>query len=76
MTAPALFGALVRTIGLLVVLYSGLQLLMALVIVMSVGSDVLPIRSPLVMGIVGLLIGLYLLRGARLVRRFAYGQTE
>jgi hypothetical protein len=73
MTAPVAFGLTIRIVGLLVLLYGLDHLLGVIVILFSGGSDVLPIRMPLVIAVCGILAGYYLLRGAPLLQRIAYG---
>lgn len=73
MNAPAAFGLTVRIVGLLVCLYGLYQFVIAAVILLAVGSDVLPIRLPLVTAACSILVGYYLLRGAPLLQRIAYG---
>lgn len=73
MTAPVAFGLTVRIAGLLVLLYGLNHLLSVIILLLSVGSDVLPIRMPLITAVCGILIGYYLLRGAPLLQRIAYG---
>lgn len=73
MNAPAAFGLTVRIIGLLAFLYGLYQLMRVAVILLAVGPDVLPIGLPLVTAACSILVGYYLLRGAPLLQRIAYG---
>jgi hypothetical protein len=73
MNAPAAFGLTVRVIGLLAFLYGLYQLLGVVLILVSAGTDVLPIRYPLLMAAFSIAVGFYLLRGAPLIQRIAYG---
>jgi hypothetical protein len=76
MTAPAAFGLTVRVVGLLVFLFGLNHLLNVVIILLSVGADVLPIRVPLVSAVCGILVGYYLLRGAPVLQRIAYGNDR
>jgi hypothetical protein len=76
MTAPVAFGLTIRIVGLLVLLYGLSHLLSVIVILLAVGSDVLPIRVPLVTAVCGILVGYYLLRGAPQIQRIAYGNDR
>lgn len=72
MNAPTAFGLTVRIVGLLAFLYGLYQLLSVVLILVSAGSDVLPIRYPLLMAAFSIVVGFYLLRGAPLIQRIAY----
>ena len=76
MNAPAAFGLTVRVIGLLAFLYGLYQLLSVVLILVSAGPDVLPIRYPLLMAAFSIAVGFYLLRGAPLIQRIAYGDRS
>jgi hypothetical protein len=76
MNAPAAFGLTVRIIGLLAFLYGLYQLLSVVLILVSAGTDVLPIRYPLLMAAFSIAVGFYLLRGAPLIQRTAYGDQS
>jgi hypothetical protein len=76
MNAPAAFGLIVRVIGLLAFLYGLYQLLGVVLILVSAGTDVLPIRYPLLMAAFSIAVGFYLLRGAPLIQRIAYGDRS
>jgi hypothetical protein len=76
MNAPAAFGLTVRVIGLLAFLYGLYQLLGVVLILVSAGTDVLPIRYPLLMAAFSIAVGFYLLRGAPLIQRIAYGDRS
>ncbi len=76
MNAPAAFGLTVRIIGLLAFLYGLYQLLSVVLILVSAGTDVLPIRYPLLMAAFNIVVGFYLLRGAPLIQRIAYGDRS
>ena len=41
--------------------------------IMMVGTDVLPVKLPLISGAVAILLGYYLLQGGGIVQRIAYG---
>ena len=73
MTAPQSFGVAVRVIGLLVILYGLYALVSVLLMILMVGTDVLPVKLPLISGAVAILLGYYLLRGGGIVQRIAYG---
>jgi hypothetical protein len=72
MNAPVAFGLTVRIVGLLVFLYGLYQFLSAVVILLAVGPDVLPMRLPLLTAACSIVVGFYLLRGAPLLQRIAY----
>lgn len=76
MTAPVAFGLTVRIVGLLVLLYGLNHLLSVVVILLSVESGVLPVRMPLITAVCSILAGYYLLRGAPLLQRIAYGKER
>lgn len=73
MSAPVAFGLTVRIVGLLVCLYGLYQFMRVAVILLAVGPDALPIGLPLVTAACSILVGYYLLRGAALIQRIAYG---
>ncbi len=72
------FGVAVRVIGLIVVLVSILYLVSALVVCIdpTFRPNLPPAWHYLLDGVVELLVGLYLLRGAALVIRFAFPDDE
>jgi len=76
MNATAAFGLTVWIIGLPAFLYGLYQLLSVALILVSVGTDLLPIRYPLRMAAFSIAVGFYLLRGAPLIQRIAYGDRS
>ena len=73
MAAPDAFGLTVRVLGVFVLLYGLSHLLNTIFILLAVGSGALPILLPLLTAACSLLIGYYLLSGAPLLQRIAYG---
>ncbi|MGH7523769.1 MAG: hypothetical protein ACREK8_05650 [Gemmatimonadales bacterium] len=76
MTAPDSFGLVVRVLGVLVLLYGVYHLLSTIFIVIAIGSGTLPVLLPLLIAGASLLVGFYLLSGAPLLQRIAYGSRS
>ncbi len=77
MKAKEIFGLIVRVVGLFSLLYGGFYLLSCLYIL--AGSPVregFGIRQYFLAGVAYVLAGLYLVRGAPHLLRFAYGQDD
>jgi hypothetical protein len=74
MTAEDCFGVGVRLIGLLVLIVALLYLASAAIVVINphYRPGVASVTHYLIPGMLGLLLGLYLLRGAAHIVRFAY----
>ena len=78
MTSKDTFGVVVRVVGLLVVLAAILYFLSGIVLIINpqFRPNVEPSWHYFLDGAIGLLIGLYLLRGAPHVVRFAYRDED
>jgi hypothetical protein len=84
MSARDAFGVSVRVIGLLIVLAGLLYLVDALLLIIDPFYFIkyrpnippAPMAHYLRTGIVSLVAGLFLLRGARLIEQFAYGKNS
>jgi hypothetical protein len=76
------FGVAIRIVGLLIVLAGLLYVIDAALLMIDPeyfnkyksGVPTAPMSHYLGTGIAGILVGLYLLRGARMIQRLAYGE--
>jgi uncharacterized membrane protein YqjE len=68
------FGVAVRIIGLLIIIVALLYLISAIIVLINPNyrPGAAPMTHYLLPGLLGLVFGLYLLRGARHIVRFAY----
>ena len=72
MNARECFGVVVRSVGLVVLLFGLYQVVTLLWMVTSVGFGVLPIWLPLLSAAVACAVGYYLIQGGALFVRIAY----
>ncbi len=77
MKAKEIFGLILRVVGLFGLLYGGFYLLSCLYILTgSPAREGFGLRQYFLAGVVYVLVGLYFLRGAPHLLRFAYGQDD
>jgi hypothetical protein len=77
MKAKEIFGLILRVVGLFSLLYGGFYLLSCLYILAgSPAREGFGVPQYFLAGVVYVLVGLYFLRGAPHLFRFAYGQDD
>lgn len=78
MSAKECFGVIVRVVGLLVTLFAFVYLVSAAIVAINphYRPDTAPVAHYLLTGLVGLAVGLFLLRGARYLVCFAYPDKD